>query len=127
LQSWGVTLDKDMILDLNPVGQLAGLGPQVALVTTYTSQPIVSQMRGSAVGFPLSRSLAIKNTDKTNVEKLFDSSSSSLATNNLSSPEVSVADPNNRKGPLTIAAAGTYNTGKPNARSEERRVGKECR
>jgi ABC-type uncharacterized transport system involved in gliding motility auxiliary subunit len=107
-----VTLDKDMILDLNPVGQLAGLGPQVALVTTYTSQPIVAQMRGSAVGFPLSRSLEIKNTGKTAVEKLFDSSSSSLATANLNSPEVSVADPNNRKGPLTIAAAGTFSTGK---------------
>ena len=115
LQSWGVTLDKNMILDLNPVGQLAGLGPQVALVTTYTTQPIVAQMRGSAVGFPLARSLDIKSTDKANVEKLFDSSSSSLATSNLSSPEVSVADPNNRKGPLTIAAAGTYNTGKPNS------------
>jgi ABC-type uncharacterized transport system involved in gliding motility auxiliary subunit len=115
LQSWGVTLDKNMILDLNPVGQLAGLGPQVALVTTYTTQPIVAQMRGSAVGFPLARSLDIKSTDKVNVEKLFDSSSSSLATSNLSSPEVSVADPNNRKGPLTIAAAGTYNTGKPNS------------
>ena len=115
LASWGVTLDKDMILDLNPVGQLAGLGPQVALVTTYTSQPIVSQMRGSAVGFPLARSLEIKNTDKTNVEKLFDSSSTSLATSNLSSPQVSVADPTNRKGPLTIAAAGTYNTGKQNS------------
>jgi ABC-type uncharacterized transport system involved in gliding motility auxiliary subunit len=115
LQSWGVTLDKNMILDLNPVGQLAGLGPQVALVTTYSSQPIVSQMRGNAVGFPLSRSLDIKSTDKTSVEKLFDSSSSSLATSNLSSPEVSVADPNNRKGPLTIAAAGTYNTGKQNS------------
>jgi ABC-type uncharacterized transport system involved in gliding motility auxiliary subunit len=84
-------------------------------VTTYTSQPIVAQMRGSAVGFPLSRSLEIKNTGKTNVEKLFDSSSSSLATSNLSSAEVSVADPNNRKGPLTIAAAGTYSTGKPNS------------
>jgi ABC-type uncharacterized transport system involved in gliding motility auxiliary subunit len=115
LASWGVTLDKNMILDLNPVGQLAGLGPQVALVTTYSSQPIVSQMRGSAVGFPLSRSLEIKNAGKTSVEKLFDSSSSSLATANLSSPEVSVADPNNRKGPLTIAAAGTYNTGKQNS------------
>ena len=115
LQSWGVTLDKDMILDLNPVGQLAGLGPQVALVTTYASQPIVAQMRGSAVGFPLSRSMEIKSTDKTSVEKLFDSSSSSLATPNLSSPEVSVADPKNRKGPLTIAAAGTYNTGKQNS------------
>jgi ABC-type uncharacterized transport system involved in gliding motility auxiliary subunit len=115
LQSWGVTLDKDMILDLNPMGQLAGLGPQVALVTTYSGQPIVSQMRGSAVGFPLSRSMQIKNADKTNVEKLFDSSSTSLATSNLSSPEVSVADPNNRKGPLTIATAGTYNTGKQNS------------
>ena len=115
LQSWGVTLDKDMILDLNPVGQLAGLGPQVALVTTYASQPIVAQMRGSAVGFPLSRSMEIKSTDKTSVEKLFDSSSSSLATSNLSSPEVSVADPKNRKGPLTIAAAGSYNTGKQNS------------
>jgi ABC-type uncharacterized transport system involved in gliding motility auxiliary subunit len=115
LQSWGVTLNKDMILDLNPVGQLAGLGPQVALVTTYSTQPIVAQMRGSAVGFPLSRSMDIKNTDKTSVEKLFDSSSTSLATGNLNSAEVSVADPRNRKGPLTIAAAGTYNNGKPNS------------
>jgi ABC-type uncharacterized transport system involved in gliding motility auxiliary subunit len=115
LESWGVTADKDMILDLNPIGQIAGLGPQVALVSTYTSQPIVAQMRGSAVGFPLSRSLQIKNTAKTAVEKLFDSSSSSLATSNLSSAEVSVADPNNKKGPLTIAVAGTYSTGKPNS------------
>jgi ABC-type uncharacterized transport system involved in gliding motility auxiliary subunit len=115
LATWGVTLDKNMILDLNPVGQLAGLGPQVVLVTTYSSQPIVSDMRGSAVGIPLSRSLEIKDTDKTSVQKLFDSSGSSLATANLSSPQVSVADPQNRKGPFTIAAAGTYNTGKPNS------------
>jgi ABC-type uncharacterized transport system involved in gliding motility auxiliary subunit len=115
LESWGVTLDKNMILDLNPVGQLAGLGPQVVLVTSYGSQPIVSDMRGSAVGIPLSRSLDIKDTGKTSVQKLFDSSGSSLATSNLSSAEVSVADPKNRKGPFTIAAAGTYNTGKPNS------------
>jgi ABC-type uncharacterized transport system involved in gliding motility auxiliary subunit len=115
LESWGVTLDKNMILDLNPVGQLAGLGPQVVLVTSYGTQPIVSDMRGSAVGIPLSRSLDIKDTGKTSVQKLFDSSGSSLATSNLSSPEVSVADPKNRKGPFTIAAAGTYNTGKPNS------------
>ena len=49
------------------------------------------------------------------MEKLFDSSASSLATTNLSSPAVSVNDPKNRKGPLTIAAAGTYNTGKENS------------
>ena len=115
LESWGVTMNKNLILDLNPMGQLAGLGPQVALVTSYSSQPIVNEMKGTATGFPLSRSMDIKNADKTNVQKLFDSSSGSLATTNLSSGEVSVNDPKNRKGPLTIAAAGTYSTGKENS------------
>jgi ABC-type uncharacterized transport system involved in gliding motility auxiliary subunit len=115
LQSWGVSLDKDLILDLSPVGQIFGLGPQVALVSNYSSQPIVSQIKRTATGFPLARSIEIKKADKTNVEKLFDSSSSSLATTNLSSARVSVQDPNNKKGPLTLAAAGTYNTGKQNS------------
>jgi ABC-type uncharacterized transport system involved in gliding motility auxiliary subunit len=115
LQSWGVTVDKDLILDLNPIGQLAGLGPQVALVTSYVSHPIVSDLKRSATGFPLARSLEVKNGDKTTVEKLFSSSDSSLATNNLSSPEINPNDPKNKKGPLVLAAAGTYNTGKENS------------
>lgn len=115
LQSWGVTLEKDLVLDLNPVGQLAGVGPEVALVTDYGSQAIVDGMKGMATGFPLSRSLDIKNTDKTSVQKLFDSSGTSLATSNLSSPSVNVKDPKNKKGPLTLAAAGTYATGKENS------------
>jgi ABC-type uncharacterized transport system involved in gliding motility auxiliary subunit len=115
LQSWGVTMNKDLILDLNPIGQLAGLGPQVALVTSYDSQPIVNGMKGTATGFPLSRSIEIKNGDKTTVQKMFDSSGTSLATTNLSSPAVDPNDPKNKKGPMTIAAAGTYNTGKQDA------------
>jgi ABC-type uncharacterized transport system involved in gliding motility auxiliary subunit len=112
LQTWGVTLDKNLILDLNPIGQLAGLGPQVALVTSYESQPIVNGMKGTATGFPLSRSIQIKNGDKTTIQKLFDSSTTSLATTNLNSPAIDPNDPKNKKGPMTIAAAGTYNTGK---------------
>lgn len=115
LQNWGVTLDKDLILDLNPLGQIVGVGPQVALVTTYASQPIVDELRGTATGFPLARSLQVKDTDKTSVQKLFDSSSTSLATSNLSSPAIDPKDPKNKKGPLTLAAAGTYNTGKENS------------
>jgi ABC-type uncharacterized transport system involved in gliding motility auxiliary subunit len=68
-------------------------------------------MKGTATGFPLTRSLDVKNTDKTTVTKLFSSSESSLATSNLSSPEVNPSDPKNTKGPMVIAAAGTYNTG----------------
>ena len=112
LQSWGVTAEKDLILDLNPIGQLLGVGPQVALVRNYDSHAIVEGMKGSATGFPLARSLDIKNGDKTSVQKLFDSSDTSLATSNLSSASVDPQDPKNKKGPLTIAAAATYNTGK---------------
>jgi ABC-type uncharacterized transport system involved in gliding motility auxiliary subunit len=115
LTNWGVTPEKDLILDMNPIGQLAGLGPQVALVTNYDSQPIVSEMKGTATGFPLSRSLNVKNEGKSTVQKLFSSSDSSLATLRLNSPDIDPSDPKNKKGPLTLAAAGTYNTGKENS------------
>jgi gliding motility-associatede transport system auxiliary component len=115
LQSWGVTMNKDLILDLNPIGQLAGVGPQVALVTSYGYQPIVQDLKGTATGFPLARSLDFKNTDKTSIQKLFASSETSLATSNLSSPSVNANDPKNKKGPLTLAVAGTYNAGKENS------------
>lgn len=115
LQSWGVTLNKDLILDFNPIGQLAGLGPQVALVTSYASHNIVNEMKGSATGFPLVRSMEAKNGGKTTVDKLFSSSESSLATTKLNSAEINPNDPKNKKGPFTIAAAGTYRTGKENS------------
>jgi ABC-type uncharacterized transport system involved in gliding motility auxiliary subunit len=115
LQDWGVTVDKNLILDMNPIGQLAGLGPQVALVTSYDSHPIVTEMKGTATGFPLSRSIQVKSGSKTTVDKLFGSSDSSLATDKLNSPNVDPNDPKNKKGPMTIAAAGTYNTGKENS------------
>jgi ABC-type uncharacterized transport system involved in gliding motility auxiliary subunit len=72
-------------------------------------------MKGTATGFPLSRSLDVKSGAKTSVTKLFGSSESSLATEKLNSPEVNPSDPKNKKGPMTIAAAGTYNTGKENS------------
>ncbi|HEV2523065.1 MAG TPA: GldG family protein [Candidatus Acidoferrales bacterium] len=115
LQGWGVSVEKNLLLDLSPVGQLFGLGPTIALVSTYDSHPIVNEMKGTATGFPLSRSLTIKNTDKTTVQKLFESSDTSLATTKLDSPDVNPRDPKNTHGPLTIAAAGTYSTGKENS------------
>ena len=115
LASWGVTLDKDLVLDFNPIGQVVGLGPQVALVTQYDSQPIVDQLKGTAVGLPITRSLQTKDTGSTTVQKLFDSSDNSLATDDLNSPSVDLRNPKNKKGPFTLAAAGSYDTGKPNS------------
>lgn len=113
LAGWGISPDKDLVLDLNPIGRVMGLGAQVPLVTSYSSQPIVAGMKDIATAFPLSRSLTLTSAPKTSVQKLFESSDSSFATMNLSSPKVSVKDPTNKQGPLVLAAAGTYSTGKP--------------
>ena len=115
LGNWGVTPAKNLILDNNPIGQLVGLGPQVALVTSYDSHAIVNDMKRRVTGFPLARSLDTKNGDKTTVEKLFSSSDTSIATTKLNSPKIDPDDPKNTRGPMTIAAAGTYNTGKENS------------
>ncbi len=114
LDSCGVTVDKDLILDQNPIGQLAGLGPEVPLVTTYESQPIVAPLKGQATGFPLARSLSVKNCAKTQVDKLFSSSDGSFATTSLGPGEITLDPSKAKRGPFVLAAAGTYPTGKPN-------------
>jgi len=114
LQSWGVTLDKNLVLDTNPIGQLAGLGPEIVLVTKYPSHPIVNDLKRTATGFPVTRSMQIKNADKTTVEKLIESSEGSMASTNMSAP--SMDDPKNKQGPFTIGVAGTYKAGENSGR-----------
>jgi ABC-type uncharacterized transport system involved in gliding motility auxiliary subunit len=114
LASWGVTVDKDLVLDTSGIGQLYGLGPEIALVSSYGTHPIVAPMKKLASGFPIARSLQIKNGPKTTVEKLFESTEDALATSNLSSPEIKPSA-SDKKGPLILGAAGTYNNGKENA------------
>ncbi|HYL35892.1 MAG TPA: GldG family protein [Bryobacteraceae bacterium] len=115
LAGWGVTADKDLLLDENPVSQLVGLDATVPLVTTYESHAIVNDLTGTATGFPISRSLEIKNADHTSVTKLFGTSTNSYSTFNLSSAEIRINPDKDKKGPFTLAAAVTYDTGKPNS------------
>ncbi|MBZ5576710.1 MAG: GldG family protein [Acidobacteriia bacterium] len=109
LESWGVTLDKDLALDTSGIGRVFGLGPEVALVASYEPHQIVNPMKEIATAFPLSRTLEVKNTDKTTVDKLFSTGENSFATTNLSSGRITIDPKNDKKGPLLLAAAGTYN------------------
>jgi ABC-type uncharacterized transport system involved in gliding motility auxiliary subunit len=113
LASWGVTPEKDLVLDPNPLGQMLGVGPEVPLISTFEQQAIVKDIKGAAVALPFARSLVVKNGDKTTVEKLFSTSERAVAAVNLTSPQVNMDDPKNKKGPLVLAVAGTYNTGNP--------------
>jgi ABC-type uncharacterized transport system involved in gliding motility auxiliary subunit len=114
LENWGITEDKDLVLEQNPMGQLFGFGPEIPLISSYESHAIVADMKNSFTGFPVARSLQIKNTGKVTNEKLFSTSGNAIATTKLSTNEVNPSDPNNKKGPFVLGVAGSYNTGKPN-------------
>jgi ABC-type uncharacterized transport system involved in gliding motility auxiliary subunit len=114
LAGWGVTPAKDLVLEQNPMGQLFGFGPEIPLVSSYDSHPIVSDLKSSFTGFPVARSLDIKNTDKVTNQKLFSTSDRAIATTKLTTNEVNPSDPGNKKGPFALGVAGTYNTGKAN-------------
>jgi len=108
LAGWGITADKDLVLDTSGIGQAMGLGPEMPLVASYESHAIVNTMKESPTLFPIARSLEVKSGDKTTDEKLFSTSENSFATVNLASAEIKQS-PNDKKGPLTLGAAGTYN------------------
>ena len=107
---------KDLILDLNPIGQLAGLGPQVALVThlrVAADRERDERNRdrlsaGSLDGHQERREIDCRE----NVQFLgFEPGDDEAEF----APTSIRNDPKNTKGPLTIAAAGSYNTGKENS------------
>lgn len=109
LESWGVTVNKDLALDTSGIGRVFGLGPEVALVGSYDTHAIVNPMKDVATAFPLVRTLDVKNTDKTTVDKLFSTGDNSYAVTNLSSGRITINPKTDKKGPLLLAAAGTYN------------------
>ena len=111
LQSWGVTENKDLVLEQNPIGQLFNIGPEIPLITSYESQPIVNDLK-EATGLPITRSLEVKNGDKTTVDKLFSTTNHATATTHLDTPDFEKYT--DKKGPFVLGAAVTYNTGKAN-------------
>jgi ABC-type uncharacterized transport system involved in gliding motility auxiliary subunit len=107
LAEWGITANKDLVLDTSGVGQIFGLSEVIPLVTSYESHPIVREMKGVATAFPLSRTLDVKTAGKWTAEKLFATSENSYATTNLSAREIQINPAKDKKGPLNLGAAAS--------------------
>jgi len=107
LDGWGAKLNKDVVLDLSGVGQVFGLGPQFPIVTEYKDHAIVRQMKDLATGFPITRSMEAANGSNTQVSPVITTTDSAVATEDLSTPKISVAGA--KKGARTLAVAGQFN------------------
>jgi len=112
LEGWGVTANKDLVLDLSGIGQIFGLDIDVPVVASYDSHPITQPLTRALTAFPIARSLTTKSGDKTTVSKLFGTTAESIAVSSI--PADGKIDPSKgTKGPLTLAVAGTYSGATP--------------
>jgi ABC-type uncharacterized transport system involved in gliding motility auxiliary subunit len=104
LSGYGVTLHNDLVIDASGVGQLFGFNEASPIVMKYSSHAITSPMTDQASVFPLVRSMEVKSP----AEKLLETSGNSYATAKLT-PPISIDPAKDKKGPFTLAAAGSAN------------------
>ena len=112
LDEWGVTVNKDLVLDLSRMGEILGLPPEVPMVLTYESHPITQPLTRQPTAFPLARSLTTKSGGKASVSKLLGTTEDSIAVTSIGAGGAIDAK-QGTKGPLTLAAAGTYSGATP--------------
>src|SRR5581483_5202219 len=70
LTSWGVTVNKDLVLDGSGVGQLFGFGPEIPVVMQYESHQITAPLTRVMTAFELARSLDLKSGGAASVDAL---------------------------------------------------------
>jgi len=107
LAGWGVTVNKDLVLDLSGLGQIFGFGPEIPVILQYESHPITQPLARIPTAFPLTRSLDVKSEGKATVTKLVATTEDSLATSEIG-PGGAVDPKKAKKGPHTLMAAGSY-------------------
>lgn len=112
LEGWGLKFNHDLVLEQSAIGQIAGLGPEVPLITHYTQQAIVKEMSGMATAYPLSRSIDVSGS----AEKLFSTGDESFAVTDLNAKELRVDPSKAKKGPFTLGAAANIKAGSSQAR-----------
>ncbi len=106
LSEWGVTANKDLVLDLSGIGNMFGAGPEIPIILAYEAHAITRPLTRVPTAFPVPRSLEIKSGGKSTVEKLFGTTEDSISVNEVAAN--GAIDPKKgKKGPHTLAAAGT--------------------
>jgi ABC-type uncharacterized transport system involved in gliding motility auxiliary subunit len=111
LGGWGLTLADDLVIELNPLGQAFGIGPQVPIVQQYEPHPITRELAGVMTLFPLTRSIGTAKTPPAGVavQPLARTTPDSWGETDRQALEQGQAkqDPQDLKGPLTLAAVAT--------------------
>jgi ABC-type uncharacterized transport system involved in gliding motility auxiliary subunit len=114
LTEWGITAQKDLVLDLSGIGNMFGAGPEIPIILAYDPSPITRPLARVPTAFPVPRSLEVKSGGKSTVEKLFGTTEDSIAVSEVAAN--GAIDPKKgKKGPFTLGASATIQ-GTPSGR-----------
>jgi ABC-type uncharacterized transport system involved in gliding motility auxiliary subunit len=110
LERWGLVLAGDVIIDVNPQGRAAGAGPEVPVVGDYVAHPITRDFRFATL-FPVARTVTVKDklAEGVTAQALARTTGESWAETSQTQIQTGQVrpDPNEARGPLTIAAVAT--------------------
>ena len=114
LESWGVTLDKDLVLENTAL--VAGLRPRKPADQSLRRPPHCQRPQGQ-LHHPADRTFdgSEKCRQGDGEQIVLYVRCCGRHGGSWTAASVRMDDPKNKKGPFVLGAAGTYNTGKPNA------------
>ena len=111
LQKYGVTLDDDVVIELNPLAQIFGVGPLVPIVNRYEPHPITKDLAGIMTLFPLTRSVEAAKTPPKGVTAqplaLTSAQSWGETDKTVFTKGEAKHDPGEKMGPLPVAVVAT--------------------
>ncbi len=111
LAKYGITLGDDLVVEINPIGRLFGIGPEVPVISQYDPHPITREMSGVMTLFPLSRSVTPAKTPPKGItlQPLAQTSDRSWGETDRVALQRGEArpDPQDKKGPLSVAVVAT--------------------
>ncbi len=111
LGKYGLELGNNLVIELNPIGRLFGIGPEVPIIQQYESHPITRDMGGITTLFPVTRTVEAAKTPPAGVvvTPLARTSAESWAETDRASLQAGQVkpDPQDPKGPLAVAAVAT--------------------
>ncbi|MBI4589445.1 MAG: GldG family protein [Candidatus Rokubacteria bacterium] len=117
LAKYGVTLGDDLVVELNPLGRLFGIGPEVPVVSQYEAHPITREMGGVMTLFPLTRTVVPARTPPKGItlQPLAQTSAQSWGETDRAALQRGEAkpDPEDKRGPLPVAAVATIDASPP--------------
>ncbi|HET8529972.1 MAG TPA: Gldg family protein [Methylomirabilota bacterium] len=117
LSKYGITVDDDVVIELNPIGQVFGVGPLVPVVGQYDPHPITKDMGGVMTLFPLTRSVEPAKALPKGVQAspLAQTSRQSWGETdkNVFQTGKATPDPTEKTGPLPVAVVATVDAEPP--------------